>query len=51
MRFAHHEPEEPAPGHEAWSPRMGRIGKVFAWLILLMIGLGILAMLWTIFFG
>lgn len=50
MRFAHHEPEEVEVGHEAWSPRMGRLGKLFAWLILLMISLGTLAMLWTIFF-
>lgn len=51
MILAHQEPEEVEPGHEAWSPVMGRLGRVFAWLILLMIALGILAMLWTIVFG
>lgn len=51
MRFAHHEPEEVEPGHDAWTPKMGRAGKAFAWAILTMIGLGVLAMLWTIAFG
>ncbi len=51
MRFAHHEPEETEPGHEAWTPTMGRAGKAFAWAILAMIGLGTAAMVWMIVAG
>lgn len=30
---------------------MGRVGKIFAWAILAMIGLGVLAMIWMILAG
>lgn len=39
--------EHPLPeGYESWSPRMGRGGKLFAWVILIVIGLGTALMAW-----
>ncbi|MEO1237552.1 MAG: hypothetical protein AAFX76_12260 [Planctomycetota bacterium] len=39
--------EPPLPeGYESWSPRMGRGGKIAAWIILAMIVAGSVLMLW-----
>ena len=42
-----HEAEPVAPeGYDTWRPRMGRGGRLLAWLILFMIGVGSALMAW-----
>ena len=39
--------DDPAPeGYDTWQPRMGRGGKLVAWTVLVMIGLGTALMIW-----
>lgn len=44
MRLREETP--PPEGYETWQPRMGRGGKLIAWVILVMILLGTALMFW-----